>query len=288
MCKKTKGFNLFLNIVRLIAYFLIYQYVFVVAGQFGGYLFYDVAVEPVSYATYSSLAGSVAENCRAGGLAVGMLLSSLAMIAHLLFFRYVHIGKGFLREVKGSVLFYATLFVGSMMVLFNILAAWSGLENNNEAEVEMLLGNPAGLLAVAVAAPVLEELLFRGAIQGALMRYFKQPWLAIGVAALLFGVIHANPVQIFYAACLGVGFGWLYYRTGSLLPAIIGHIVNNSIAAYSNVVYGADATDAVQGDTEGYAALAFTAALFMLLFARVINKRLPAVVSSQHEEGGVS
>ena len=273
---------MFLNLVKQIAYFLIYQFLFVLGGQYAGYILYRTQVEPVPFESFSSLAAPAMEPYFAGGMAAGMLLSSLAMIAHLLIFKYVRIGKGFFKEVKPVTLIYSTLFVGSMMVLFNILAAWSGLENNNEKEVEMMLSCSAGVLSIAVFAPVLEELLFRGAIQGTLMRYFKNPWVAIIVSGLLFGVIHVNPIQVFYAACLGVGFGWLYYRTGSLLPAVIGHIVNNSIAAYSNIVYGSDTADVVQGGA-GYLYMAIAAAMFMILFAAVLNSSLPKLSVERNE-----
>ena len=37
---------------------------------------------------------------------------------------------------------------------------------------------------------------------------------------------------------LGMIFGWLYYRTGSMLPGIVGHILNNSLACINMMLYG--------------------------------------------------
>ena len=37
---------------------------------------------------------------------------------------------------------------------------------------------------------------------------------------------------------MGMMFGWLYYRTGSLLPGIVGHVLNNSLAAVNMIIYG--------------------------------------------------
>ena len=58
------------------------------------------------------------------------------------------------------------------------------------------------------------------------------------MSSLVFGVVHMNPAQIPFAFLLGVMFGWLYYRTGSLLPGIIGHVLNNSVAAVNMILYG--------------------------------------------------
>ncbi len=88
-----------------------------------------------------------------------------------------------------------------------------------------------GLIFSAVLlAPVLEEVLLRGVIaDGFLKRY--SPTKAIVWSAVLFGVMHLNPVQTVGATILGLALGWLYYRTKSLWPCIFLHFVNNSIGS---------------------------------------------------------
>lgn len=87
----------------------------------------------------------------------------------------------------------------------------------------------AALLLVGALLPGLcEEVLFRGAIMGVLERRGK--WYAITVAAILFGVYHLNPTTVIPAVFLGLVFGLLVVRTGSLLPAILAHIANNATA----------------------------------------------------------
>jgi len=80
-----------------------------------------------------------------------------------------------------------------------------------------------------LAAPVLEELLFRGIIlQGYLSNY--KPLPAVLVSAALFGVIHGNLLQGAGAFILGAIIGWLFYRTRSILFAILLHFINNGFA----------------------------------------------------------
>ncbi|HEX8330308.1 MAG TPA: CPBP family intramembrane glutamic endopeptidase [Hymenobacter sp.] len=86
----------------------------------------------------------------------------------------------------------------------------------------------AALLLGAVAAPVLEELLFRGLVLNGLLRNCP-PWAAIGQSALLFGLIHFNPAQSMSAGMLGLLLGWLYYRTRSLGLCVVLHAVNNGL-----------------------------------------------------------
>jgi len=89
---------------------------------------------------------------------------------------------------------------------------------------------------VAILAPLLEELLFRGLLQNALKN--KMPaFAAIGLSAAIFALAHVNylaPQIEFYIFppifVLGAAFGYLYHVTGSLRVCILLHVINNSAA----------------------------------------------------------
>lgn len=83
-------------------------------------------------------------------------------------------------------------------------------------------------LQMTIGAGLFEELLFRGAVLGALRRYGDKT--AIVVSALLFGIVHANLVQMPFAFVLGIYYGYMVCKTGSLLYPIIFHSVNNAIS----------------------------------------------------------
>jgi len=101
---------------------------------------------------------------------------------------------------------------------------------------EALQINFPGFLAVGIAAPILEELLFRGLILGGLLRRYK-PAKAIIWSAVIFGIAHLNPWQFIAAFIIGCAIGWLFWKTGSIWIGIILHFVNNStsfLLAYLN------------------------------------------------------
>jgi hypothetical protein len=50
------------------------------------------------------------------------------------------------------------------------------------------------------------------------------------LAALLFAMIHLNPAQMPHAFMIGLLLGWLYYRTDSIVPGVVYHWVNNTVA----------------------------------------------------------
>lgn len=93
-----------------------------------------------------------------------------------------------------------------------------------------------GIAGIALLGPVLEELLFRGAITKVLLQRYS-PARAIVYSALVFGVFHLNPVQVVGATVAGLLFAWLYWRTGSIVPGVLVHIFNNSLSVYVDLAY---------------------------------------------------
>lgn len=80
--------------------------------------------------------------------------------------------------------------------------------------------------AMVVQAPLAKEVLFRGVILGGLLAH-RTPGRAIVWSALLFAVLHLNPWQYPAALILGLVLALWVVQTGSLLPAIVGHALNN-------------------------------------------------------------
>jgi uncharacterized protein len=82
---------------------------------------------------------------------------------------------------------------------------------------------------VCVIAPMAEEFFFRGFLFGALRGYMKL-WPAALITGLVFGLIHFKLEFLAPLAVLGVALCLLYAQTGSLLPCIALHSLNNSLA----------------------------------------------------------
>ncbi|MBE9468875.1 MAG: CPBP family intramembrane metalloprotease [Bacteroidetes bacterium] len=84
-------------------------------------------------------------------------------------------------------------------------------------------------IAIVIAAPILEELIFRGIIlNGFLQRY--SPTKSIIISSVLFGFLHLNPWQFIGALIFSLFSGWIYYRTRKLTLSILIHSVNNLFA----------------------------------------------------------
>jgi membrane protease YdiL (CAAX protease family) len=96
------------------------------------------------------------------------------------------------------------------------------------------------LAGVGLAAPVCEELFFRGAIQRGLMARLPPP-TAIVVTALVFAAFHLDPVGFLARFEMGVVFGLLAWRSGSLWPSIAAHAANNLVSSAIFLAAGKDA-----------------------------------------------
>ncbi len=86
------------------------------------------------------------------------------------------------------------------------------------------------LFMLAILPAVFEEVMFRGAVQNLLSRWWMMPVLAIIVTSLLFSLVHFSYLGFLSRAVLGFVLGWMFYRTGNIWLSIIAHAANNAVA----------------------------------------------------------
>jgi len=88
------------------------------------------------------------------------------------------------------------------------------------------------ILVVAVVPAFSEEFLFRGLVQ----RNFEYSFGLAGgavVTGVIFALYHLNPFTLVPLMALGIVFGLLVYKSGSIVAAILAHFVNNVVAVIS-------------------------------------------------------
>jgi membrane protease YdiL (CAAX protease family) len=87
------------------------------------------------------------------------------------------------------------------------------------------------LAGISLLAGLGEEMLFRGVFQAGFAHWLDEPWTALALASVLFGLCHAiTPAYTVLATLLGAYLGWLYMHTGNLVPSILAHAVYDFIA----------------------------------------------------------
>lgn len=180
----------------------------------------------------------------------------------------------YVRSRPWGVLFWCVVAALSVIVpslfLQELLPSWpqwaQELIDSTEREMGQLMRHPAGYIVIALLPPVVEELVFRGTILRLLLAWKPQsPWLMIVVTSLLFALVHLNPAQMAHAFLIGLLLGWMYRRTGSIVPGVAFHWANNTAAYVMFHVYHDPQSiqDMVGPGPRVYMALAFS--LCMLL-----------------------
>lgn len=116
-----------------------------------------------------------------------------------------------------------------LLSTFNLEVTFFDFEISTDAATTAL-----DLFSSIILAPIAEELFFRGIIlrkSAKISQYF-----AIFFSAFVFGIMHGNPYQFSLGFLVGIVFGFVTIKTGSLLPAIIGHMVVNFNASISTII----------------------------------------------------
>jgi hypothetical protein len=88
------------------------------------------------------------------------------------------------------------------------------------------------IFTIAIVAPVFEEMIFRGFLQKFLEEKWQDPTRAILVTSLFFTLVHMNPFWAIQIYLLGIVLGFLAWKTGSIIPGIILHALNNGLALF--------------------------------------------------------
>ena len=134
------------------------------------------------------------------------------------------------RGFRPSAIGWIFAAIGAYLVFAALYVAVFG-EPEQEDIAEGFGALPVQILLIVIAAPISEELCFRGMLFGGLRERWPM-WAAAVLSGLIFGALHALtgltavPPLIFF----GVVLALLYEKTGSILPPIILHLLNNSVA----------------------------------------------------------
>lgn len=167
------------------------------------------------------------------------VVTSVAIIAVFLLAHWTEVSPRWLRTRPWMVLSWSVVAaVGALIPSMWLQEQIPELPNWLDNEFDMILSNRWGYLAIGLLAPLSEEIVLRGAVLKELLKSPKlSPRAAIAISAVFFALIHMNPAQMPHAFLIGLLLGWMYWRTGSILPGVAYHWANNSIAYIMYNIY---------------------------------------------------
>lgn len=215
-----------------------------------GYLFIFLAIQTVvqvaALAIEWMILGKEITELDAIGLLVSTIVFSLITIGLFTGLKWTPVSREYIVSRPWIVLFWCFIAALGAVIpssfLQEQLPEWpESIQQQIDHLSEMMLqlmNVPGGYAALCILAPIAEEVVFRGAILRKLMEWKPQHrWLMITLSALLFALAHMNPAQFLHPFLIGLLLGWMYVRTGSILPGIVYHCVNNSVAYLTTRLY---------------------------------------------------
>ncbi len=131
----------------------------------------------------------------------------------------------------------------------------------NQTPVELALI----VSGVVLAAPLCEEFVFRGVLQRGLMPPALSSRGAVILAAAIFSAFHLDPIGFAARFELGLIFGYLFLRTGSIWPGMLAHAANNLISTL--LYFGLRGAQPPDDTLPSWSAILSVTAFGMLLLA---------------------
>ena len=188
---------------------------------------------------WTILKGGVQTETTAIQTIVTMLLFSLLTVIVFVWAGWFRPTADYLRSRPWTVVAWSVVAALGAIVpsMFGqeLLPAWpewiERIIKETEQQFALLMQQRGGYFVVALLAPLVEEMVFRGAVLRSLLEWCPdRRWLMIGLSALLFAVAHLNPGQMPHAFVIGLLLGWMYSRTESIVPGVVFHWANNTAA----------------------------------------------------------
>ena len=176
-------------------------------------------------------------------------ISATASIITLILFlwrKWTPVSKSYIQQKPWATLIWSGVAaIGVVIPSVWLQEQMPALPDTAGETLQKIISTPGGYFVIALLAPVVEEVVFRGAILRQLLSGMQSKWGAICISAILFALIHFNPAQIPHAFLMGWLMGWLYMRTGSIVPGGVFHWANNTVAYLMTVAYPGDETKLV-------------------------------------------
>ncbi len=221
---------------------------------------------------YLFLTGRDLKEAQIMAMGPGMLISMLMMGVYLWKEGYISREKVSWSAVSPVYLLLTAVMTLPLIWVVDALTTPLHLPDWAGQAFEVLQTGWVGIFCMTLLGPVMEELIFRGGITKALLAEYE-PTKAILISGIIFGVFHLNPAQAVPAALTGIILAWMYYRTASLVPCILVHILNNSVAVYLNLRYPEVKTmHEWVGNNATYLILTGIAAVIVLVTVLLMNR----------------
>ena len=170
---------------------------------------------------------------------IALAIFTLVSVALFLKMKWAEVSRNYIMTRPWFTLFWSVIAALGAIIpsayMQELMPEWpDAIQQMIEQSAQQMMGimnTPGGYAVICLLAPIGEELVFRGAVLHKLLEWKpERRWLMITFSAVLFAVAHMNPAQIIHPLLIGLLLGWMYERTGSIIPGVAYHWANNTAA----------------------------------------------------------
>lgn len=189
--------------------------------------------------------------------------------------------SGSLAEINEMVPLPASFLAKARQIEDDYVKTMLSLANMRNG-LDLLLG----LLVIAIAPAIFEEVLFRSGLQRILVGLTKNAFLGILIASILFSAIHGSYFGFLPRVALGVVLGLIYHYTNNIWLAILMHFLNNAVVVIQIFLYtkaGKPIKEAIEESMPiWYGLIGLFVVIPALLFLKkeathLLSKQIPAI-----------
>ncbi|MDP4285455.1 MAG: type II CAAX endopeptidase family protein [Bacteroidota bacterium] len=140
------------------------------------------------------------------------------------------------------------------------------------------------MIVIGLLPGIFEEVCFRGGLQNIFIRWFKNPWMAIILTAILFSIIHISYYGFFVRFALGIVLGYIFYYSGSIWLSILFHFLYNGIqvtALYVTTMAGNKSSKDIE---ENFPLWAGIIALILIVYAFIKFREISLLQKKKYAE----
>ncbi|SFG10028.1 CPBP family intramembrane glutamic endopeptidase [Oribacterium sp. WCC10] len=135
-----------------------------------------------------------------------------------------------IRSLSLIICYTMVSFCIALLLSDTVTKLWPASHELFSSLISKVMGENSlvGYVTIILLAPISEELAFRGVILRNSERVFGLTGCIV-LNAILFSIMHLNPLQCIYVIPIAVMLTYLAYKYNTVLASIIAHIINNSL-----------------------------------------------------------
>lgn len=218
--------------------FLIYVLMLIMTAVVPVVLYFGIGTDPLEAALYSNVVGFI----------IGPILVLFIMWQDMNHEKITHpISAGRIIGWTALGVLLAWIIQALAVTIEIELFGIDPTSENTEVIVEMTRMNPIFLLIPAISAPILEELIFRKILFGALYKKLNFFWGAL-ISSLIFGVLHMDLTHILIYVSMGFVFAYLYVKTKRIIVPILVHMTLNTVTVLGQLLIDPEKLEQMQND----------------------------------------